>query len=1150
MNEATPQQQRVMAARGNALVAAGAGAGKTRTLVERCLGWILDTREQGSVDEILMVTFTEAAAAEMRQRLRQGLQAAFEAAPSERLQEQLALLETAHISTLHSFCFHLVSQHFFDAGLEAPPNVLSNERARLLASEALDGVLDKVYDGKIAGAAAMQELVKSLGGDWDRPARQLVGRVHAYRQSLPQPEEWLRGQRERFAEPQATAWRRLLGTGLEEWRDWWGAILQARAAKNSMAAKCAGVLASLKACPGLTEWAAALELLSKLQAPRGKASEKEALKEIFADAAFLASLCATGKGDPVQQDWDWARGPMLALLDLTEAFGRAYAAAKRALGGLDFQDLEQLALGLLWRDGRPSAIAGQWRQKFRLIFVDEYQDINGAQEAIIQALGREGAGANRFLVGDVKQSIYRFRLADPGIFQEQRRQWEKAGGEVYYLTENFRSHESILRFVNGLFGALMREEMGGAHYDESQRLVFGNRAGRAAILDTEGGAPRIELHLRPPTARFRLDEDEENLSDAEHEARIIGRRLREWKNAGVIVNTKEGPRPAEWSDMAILLRAPRLKVEAYVKTFARLEIPLVAARAGFYDTLEARDLLNLLQILDNPLQDLPLLAVLRSPFGGLTPRELAQVRMGREKSRFWTALLEWHKGQRDKAEGAAAKVDAFLQRFQAWRRASRQEGVANILERALDETDYLAWLEAEERPEQRRANVERFLQLTRDYDAERGEGLYRFLKLVEAQQENEIDLEPAAAPLANAVRLMSIHQSKGLEFPIVAVGDLGKRFNYADANGRVVLDENLGLCPQIRAPGGAQFYPSIAQWLARRRQRRETQSEEMRLLYVALTRAMERLLLVGSVAESRMEKVWPEMAEAIDTVEGAARGHSYLDWIGAWLRGPHDEKAAPHVIFHVVSQVSAETPEPIKPGAMDDISLEVRARMDWAYSFPEAASQAAKTSVSALRRELAELDTEEAVSWFASGGKNQPGGAEIGSAHHKFLEMASLEKLASNEGAAFEAARLCKAGRLTAEQVAALDMEGVAAFWRSEAGRAMLGQNEYLRRELAFTARFARAELAEAGLPFLGVASAEGEFVVVQGAVDLAAILPGEIWIVDFKTDQFSREALAEKTALYRPQLRLYGAALARIYRRPVTRLWLCFLRQREIVLL
>src|SRR5581483_9319319 len=279
-----------------------------------------------------------------------------------------------------------------------------------------------------------------------------------------------------------------------------------------------------------------------------------------------------------------------------------------------------------------------------------------------------------------------------------------------------------------------------------------------------------------------------------------------------------------------LLRSPRFKVEAYVKTFARLEIPLVAARAGFYDTLEARDLLSLLQVLDNPLQDLPLLAVLRSPFGGLTPRDLAEVRIGREKGRFWTALTEWHKAQRQKSQGLAAKIDAFVQRFQGWRRASRQEAVARILERALDETGYLAWLQGEERTEQRRANVERFLRLTREYDAERGEGLYRFLQLVEAQQENDIDLEPTAAPLADAVRLMSIHQSKGLEFPIVAIGDLAKRFNYTDAHGRVILDERLGLCPQIKAPGGAQFYPSIAHWLARRRQTRQTQSEEMRLL--------------------------------------------------------------------------------------------------------------------------------------------------------------------------------------------------------------------------------------------------------------------------------------------------------------------------------
>ncbi len=243
----------------------------------------------------------------------------------------------------------------------------------------------------------------------------------------------------------------------------------------------------------------ALEALGKIEKPKGSGPLWKPIQDIFSEAEFLRSVCAAGDEDPLDEDWNWARGPMLALLNLTEAYGAAYAAAKRAAGGVDFQDLEQGALQLLWDGERPSAVAEQWRRKFRLILVDEFQDINGAQEAIIEALGRPGTEANRFLVGDVKQSIYRFRLADPRIFARRQREWQAgAGGAALSLTENFRSHEAIIDFVNGLFGALMRPEIGGVAYDADSRLVFGNRENRAGLARTAGGEARVELHLRPP----------------------------------------------------------------------------------------------------------------------------------------------------------------------------------------------------------------------------------------------------------------------------------------------------------------------------------------------------------------------------------------------------------------------------------------------------------------------------------------------------------------------------------------------------------------------------------------------------------------------------------------------------------------------------
>ena len=338
------------------------------------------------------------------------------------------------------------------------------------------------------------------------------------------------------------------------------------------------------------------------------------------------------------------------------------------------------------------------------------------------------------------------------------------------------------------------------------------------------------------------------------------------------------PRRAAWSDMVILLRSPRHKAEAYVKEFARLGVPLAAVRGGFYDSLEVRDLLSLLQVLDNPSQDLPLLGVLRSPLAGLTADELAAIRLAQRPGRFWSALLRWRQ-----AHPEHERVNTFLQRFRAWRRLSRLAGVAPLLEKVVEETGFGQFMAGAPDAAQRAANVSRLIHLTRQFDGFRGEGLYRFLQFVQAQQENELDAEPAGQPLRDAVRLMSIHQSKGLEFPIVALADLGKRFNLEDTRGRVILDEEFGLCPQVKPPGLSQFYPSLPHWLAQRRQKRETYGEELRLLYVALTRAADRLILCGSARRKTIAEKWPQAAERGLGAAEILAGRSFLDWLGAWL---------------------------------------------------------------------------------------------------------------------------------------------------------------------------------------------------------------------------------------------------------------------------
>jgi ATP-dependent helicase/nuclease subunit A len=1191
MSDSTKAQEKAIEARGNILVEAGAGAGKTRTLVDRCVGWLLDEKSPGSVDEILMVTFTEAAAAEMRHRLRVELERRAgkteDPKTARHLAEQIALLDRAWICTLHGFCFQLVRRHFYKLGLDPRLILLAPERTAVLKRQAVSALLDRYYRNESDEAAAIQDLIEAHGKDWDKQVCDLILKVHEYAQSLPDPGDWFSRQRAYFESPEPQVWRTWLIEELMSCRPRWLATLQPLAKKNELARACAGVVMKLPAHPTRAQFAEGLREIEEIadSSKKGKGAISSFLKE----ARFLRSVTVVAATDPLAEDWNWAREPMLTLLGLAAEFGGIYSRMKQDAGGVDFQDLEQFALRLLWdkKSGEPTETALQWRRKIGMIFVDEYQDINGAQESIIRDLGREGAEANRFLVGDIKQSIYRFRLGDPRIFLRRKEEWSDAPNcQVIALSENFRSHQGILDFANSLFGYLMRKDVGGIDYDEDARLRCGNPEERPHALAP--GGPRVELMLLHKKSSS--DNHEDSLSEVpespaaasasvtETEAHLVAKRLLRFHQDKTLIWDKEKRelRPVMWRDMAVLLRSHRANMEGYVKAFDDIGIPLAAMRTEFYEALEVRDLINLLSILDNPLQDIPVLGVLASPLVGLNAAELVAIRLARRPGRFWLAIADYlHQTQAASGSDKVLfeKVSRFMTNYRAWRRIARLRPVSQCLEHILDETHYADWLSAQPRGAWRRANVEQLLQLTRAFDSDRGEGLYRFLKFTEAHRKSDEDIEPAALPIADAVRIMSIHQSKGLEFPIVAVSDLDKDFNLQDSRSRVILDEELGLCPRVKPPGGKQFYPSLAHWISARRQERETIGEELRLLYVAVTRACDYLVLCGSVGKKDASHKWPEMALMESDSERVLEGKKYSHWVGSWLAktcgaaeaGQDGESALIRWRYFDAETDPSENTRPSSPDEKPSDKTppwnkaknekrwfaELEARLQYHYPFHPATTATAKSAVSTLRRQVARDEDDEAGSLFPSAtmpvwkiprmGPNDLNAAETGSAHHLFLELAQLDRLATKECMREEAARLLAGKLLSEAQVASLDFDALANFWQSEAGREILSHAKNVRRELPFTARFSCEELSRFGAPNYAAAGAN-EFVVVQGVIDLAIILPKEIWLLDFKTDSFAPSELSSRIENYRPQLALYAAAASRIFGRPVTRCWLHFL--------
>jgi ATP-dependent helicase/nuclease subunit A len=1164
----TPSQQRAVAARGNVLVMAGAGTGKTHTLVERCLDLICE--ENVSLDEILIVTFTEAAATEMRERLRSALENAAAQRPGAGLVEQLALFDAAHIGTLHSFCFKLVREHFHELALDPQLSVLDEGEARSLSDEILEEQFQSHYENEDAFSLAVQELIRIYGGGRDEKIRALVLRLHHYIQTRADADAWLTKQIENFSSAEPAQWREWFSEAVSSWRGDWLPVLRELKSGNEKAAEC---LASLERFPA-SKTSAYVSLFEEIVAAdenypaKRKTALRKPIEKFFDDAKFLGSLVMAGKADPLAEDWGWVRDPMKTLLLLTKEFSANFSARKQIDGVLDFHDLEQFAIKLLWNFEAvaPSVIAERWREKLRYVFVDEYQDINAAQDRIISALSRD----NRFLVGDVKQSIYRFRLADPGIFRDYAKAPAAWNGQVIPLLENFRSHESLLDFINSLFAPLMREDIGGVLYDDQAKLKFGAPETRTELSVAKNPEPRTELLLRAKTRGESSSDDAlGDLQESEKEARMLALRLLELKNSGHQIWGDGEFRAAEWRDFAVLLRSPSGKAEIFAKQFERAGIPLLVERGGFYDSSEISDLLSLLQLADNPLQDVPCIAVLRSPLVGCSLDELAQIRLAGQ-GHFWFALNHAVLPKSNVPDETRAKLAKFLERFTRWRKIAQQSSLSQCLEHILSETHYDVWLLSRPRGAQRRANIQRFLNLAERFDAFQRQGLFRFLRFVDAQR--EIEAEPEVAPLAgeNAVRLMSIHQSKGLEFPVVALADLGKSFNEQDSRGEIILDERFGLCSRVKPPSSGGRYPSLAYWLAQKNQRRELRGEELRLLYVALTRARDTLILSAGVSEKKWQSYFE--GKAVVTSREILAANGCLDWLGLWfkvqaanskienpMQGELPTLRWRFVDDSELTERPASANEPVvAPLSFDEaVVKKVSAVLDWQYPFAAASLRAAKTSVTALRRQ-ADESADEADQRFQPSprfrrprqpqeGRPQLDAVDTGVAHHKFLQHFSFERAIDLKSFTKEAKRLEREDYLSTDETAALDLEALAEFWSSETGKKFRTNPAAVRRELPFTASFSPAELDDV----LGKTSdptLKNEFVVVQGVADLAALFPKEIWLVDFKTDAVRAKDLPEKIEYYSPQLKLYARALEKIYSRSVTQCWLHFLAVRKTV--
>ena len=954
----TKDQQKAIDTRDkNILVAAAAGSGKTRVLVERIIRQLING--ELDVDELLVVTFTNAAAAEMRERIEAALEKertkVTDKQMAARLERQMVLLTGADICTFHSFCQRLIRQHIEAIDVDPKFRLASEQELVLLKNDTLEALLEEKYERPVEADKMPQwEDFISFMDDYgdekgDEEVKAAVLKLHNFAQSQPFPEKWLMSQQENkgtdlshspwltAAVPEMRAGLMAVISQYEEaaalgktaddpaltaaWLPY-GELMQQDLAGLDAIREAFNVL---EANPDGQKWDELARQVSKFSwiAMRGKVyndlktlypdireqfnSRRDAVKKAlkkFADN-YLSQEAAQIEEDIAANQRTAAIYAQLAL-----DFGRALQAAKKERNILDFNDLEHFALEILCVDDEDgevvaSPVALSLQEKYKSIMVDEYQDTNGVQEAILNLIARED---NRFTVGDVKQSIYRFRLADPYLFQAKYDSFPEEPAEddknqLINMKQNFRSRSEVLAPINFIFDQIMTRGAADIEYDANSKLYPGkDYPAHEHSFAGASGAMELDLVLRggkeekAAPAGSDSEDEAEDLSGFHLEAAYIAKRIGQLMEQGYMVLDKDSDsyRPLEFRDIAVLMRAVSGKANILLEAMRKRSVPAYAdVDGGYFEAAEVRLILALLTVIDNVRQDIPLAAVLASPIGGFSMEELAKIRLASATGDLYDGLLASFSLDSKLPQELAARTAKFQEELAAWRSYAVSHSVPELIWLLYRETGYYDYVGGLKGGLLRQANLRMLADRAAEYERSNYRGLFRFLRFIENLKKRDTDLSVARTLGAseNVVRIMSIHRSKGLEFPVVIVADMAKQFNLRDAMGTFLLHKELGIGVRIaeRSKVGRQIYKSLPWQAVAAKIRAESKAEEMRILYVAMTRAREKLILTGVIAEDSAEKkaqgycryVESEVPQLPDfAISG---GTSYLDWVAAAL---------------------------------------------------------------------------------------------------------------------------------------------------------------------------------------------------------------------------------------------------------------------------
>ncbi len=1161
--ELTARQRAAVENRGgDLLVSAAAGSGKTRVLVERLMSCV----ERGEdIDRFLVITFTNAAAAELRDRIAAALHARLAQKPGDRhLRRCATLVYNAKICTIDAFCLDLLRQWGHLADLDPDFRLCDEAEGDELRRRALEEVLEARY-ARIEDDAPFAALVDALAGERDdQTLEEAVLYVHKQVQAQADPERWLTQRKGDFALPRGagpedTPWgRALLADALELAAYWQEAMERLRdevyfdelLEKNYGASLEATAAALTGLCGALRQGWDAAAACFPIPFPRAGTSKKgECSPELKERMTALRKRCKAqltelgerfGVGaEQAMDDLRAAAPAMTALLDVTVEFGRAFTQLKRRRGLIDFADGEHLAAGLLREaDGSPSQLARDVGRQFAEVMVDEYQDTNAVQNAIFAALA--GAGS-LFMVGDVKQSIYRFRLAEPAIFLDKYRRFAPAEeaapgqGRKIVLPDNFRSRPEVLAGVNFIFQNVMTQAAGELDYTQDEAL----RPGRGDLLPD----PRycVELNCVDLSA-LEGGEGEEKADKDLVSARAAAARVRALLDSGLSV----GERPVRAEDVVILLRSPGPVLRRYAAALEEQGIPWSAdGGQEFFGTTEISVAISLLQVLDNPRQDVALLAVLRSPLFQFTPDRLAALRAGGEGAVYDCLREGARRGEEDCA--------SFLALLGELRELAAEESSHRLLWHIYGRLDVPAVFAAMPGGQGRRANLMALYDEAERFESGGHRGLMAFLLHLSRMAENGVPVSVAGGG-TGGVRILSIHKSKGLEFPVVLVCGLDRQFNEADAKATVLFHPQLGLGPKRVDRARGLRYTTIARDAVALRLRRQLRAEEMRLLYVAMTRAEHKLILFaavngrgGALATLAGQAQCPPPPRQMACVRSMAewvlapalcRRDSGALWQGLdAARPPFPEEEgfpwdirllsggdyeAPPACAGTGEQ--APRPAPVPPGLAE--------RLSWRYPHLESAAIASKLTATQLKGREKDAEAAENAVELRPGasqdvrlrrpvfqGERPLTPAQRGTALHMVMQYLNYGRTGSFEEIAEEVTRLVEGRYITPQQGNAVNPADILAFFRSELG-------ERLRRSKRVEREFKFSLLVPAAGYYPG--AEEGEEVLLQGVVDCwFEERDGTVTVLDFKTDRVGVDGIDRRALDYRPQLDAYTRALS-----------------------